>query len=270
MIEHGTPAGYAAGCRGIGCANHGSSELMTCEQAQIRFNGDYSYRKQVLAGTATAERERFADEGPVRRRGVELVRMDAVEVMPTPTFDVEAVREEPGQRVAAEALPPVSKPKRRGGRKALPIDHGTDQGYKKGCREKGACPAKLAGGLSCNEAHAVAQAGYVARRREREGLPPATPRGPKPAPVVIPAPTPVVIPEEAWASVEILAEVVELPRREEPGVAHPVLAQLRTENAFLKERVAFLELELDVAKAQIKDEQRRMVALVNELFRDAS
>lgn len=45
-IIHGSPAGYAQGCRSAGeCANHGSSELLTCSEADRAHRGDYALSK---------------------------------------------------------------------------------------------------------------------------------------------------------------------------------------------------------------------------------
>lgn len=257
---------------------------MTCEQAQVRFAGDYAYRRAVLAGTATAEREVFAGEGRASARkpgATVLVHMAEVPVLPTPTFDVEAVREaEPVARPVEERPAVVERPRQRPGRKPLEIVHGTRRGYLKGCRDREACRAALEGGESCQEAH---NRYYRELKARKTGEPVASAKAarPKPGPVVIPAPTPVVIPEEAWDalggedSFEVNAQAIEEQRPvsvdalmvEDLGAE---VLRLRSKNAGLKERVAFLELELDVAKAQIRDEQRRLVALVNELFREAS
>lgn len=53
-FPHGTPAGFTQGCRGAACANHGT-EWPTCKYANIRYQGDYKYRKRVDAGMTLAE-----------------------------------------------------------------------------------------------------------------------------------------------------------------------------------------------------------------------
>ena len=52
---HGTPAGHRLGCRGAECLNR-HTNLMTCEEAALRYRGDYAYIKAVDAGTATTEK----------------------------------------------------------------------------------------------------------------------------------------------------------------------------------------------------------------------
>jgi hypothetical protein len=42
-FPHGTPAGFAQGCRGATCANHGT-EWPTCGDVNLRYQGDYTYR----------------------------------------------------------------------------------------------------------------------------------------------------------------------------------------------------------------------------------
>jgi hypothetical protein len=53
-FPHGTPAGFTQGCRGSKCANHGS-EWPTCKEANLRYQGDYVYRRRVDAGMTLAE-----------------------------------------------------------------------------------------------------------------------------------------------------------------------------------------------------------------------
>jgi hypothetical protein len=49
ISEHGTKAGYEAGCRGSHCPGK-ESVGMSCSQASIRYAGDMSYRRRVDAG----------------------------------------------------------------------------------------------------------------------------------------------------------------------------------------------------------------------------
>ncbi|MBC7594575.1 MAG: hypothetical protein H7288_11660, partial [Kineosporiaceae bacterium] len=39
---------------------------MTCDEAVIRYRGDYAYMKAVKAGTATAEKESYTTPKPPR------------------------------------------------------------------------------------------------------------------------------------------------------------------------------------------------------------
>jgi hypothetical protein len=130
MTECGTPQGYKDGCRGANCANH-RTDLMTCTQANIRYQSDNTYRKQVDAGTATAEREVFVE--PVKAKAVR----------------------------TSTAVPPRLK------RPMLAHEHGTAYGYALGCRKTYPCP-KGRNGKTCTQAQAVAQQESRARRRERD------------------------------------------------------------------------------------------------------
>lgn len=112
-FPHGTPTGYDRGCRGALCPNNKSDQLMSCEQAIVRYRGDLTYRRAVQAGTATADVEQFA---------------------------------KPTRTVVEDPQP------RRLFRYPDGIAHGTSAGYDKhGCRLGNQCPAKLEGNLSCLE-----------------------------------------------------------------------------------------------------------------------
>jgi hypothetical protein len=133
--EHGTPQGYNEGCRGANCATHGT-DLMTCTEAAIRYAGDYAYRKQVDAGTATTEKEVFAK--PVRVKPVKVVKPPVVKP-PKP------VREPKPKPVKAPRPPKPLKPvkatrayKQRKPRVLPEKPHGTTQAQRRVCNED--CP----------------------------------------------------------------------------------------------------------------------------------
>jgi hypothetical protein len=164
MVEgfpHGTPEGYQRGCRGLLCEHRGSAELMTCEQAKVRLNGDWAYAQAVKAGTATALKEQFA---PEPRRGARSRNGETVWAAPEPVkgTPVEKPVRKARERKPRLVAPKIVKPKRP------PLVHGTARMYAKGCRLKDGCPSKVAGGLSCTEAESKRQREYWAARRARE------------------------------------------------------------------------------------------------------
>ena len=134
--ECGTPQGYNEGCRGANCANHGTHR-MTCTEASIRYAGDYAYRKQVDAGTATAEREVFAK--PVKVKTVKAVKPPVVK----PPKPVRVPKLKP---VKAPRPPKPPKPVKvartykanRAPRVLTEKPHGTTQRQRRDC--EGDCP----------------------------------------------------------------------------------------------------------------------------------
>lgn len=57
-FPHGTPDGYLKGCRGSHCPG-----AMSCSDVNVRYQGDYGFRKQIDAGLAVVdilERDRQA------------------------------------------------------------------------------------------------------------------------------------------------------------------------------------------------------------------
>jgi hypothetical protein len=130
MTECGTPQGYIEGCRGANCANH-RTERMTCTEAHIRYQGDWSYRKQVDAGTATTEKEVFME--PVKRKTV---------------------------RTSTDIPPRLKRP-------MLAHEHGTANGYAIGCHKEFPCPGNR-DGQTCTQAQAVKQQESRERRRLRD------------------------------------------------------------------------------------------------------
>jgi hypothetical protein len=175
-IVHGTPAGYASGCRASGeCENQGSATLMTCAEAQVRYRGDYAYHKAVDSGVATAEKliydkptrsratpepkpkgQRFAGSLDVRHgthsgynRGCQRPENCPNLARGLPTcyqVHTDYNREWALQARRARGVKPKGQ---------SDIPHGKMAGYKRGCRLGDQCPGKLAGGLSCKEAIAI-------------------------------------------------------------------------------------------------------------------
>ncbi|TFC59449.1 MULTISPECIES: hypothetical protein [unclassified Cryobacterium] len=110
---------------------------MTCTEASIRYAGDYAYRKQVDAGTATAEKEVFAK--PVKVKPVKVVKPPVVKP-PKP------VREPKPKPVKAPRPPKPPKPVKvsrtyktnRVPRVLADKPHGTTQAQRRAC--EGDCP----------------------------------------------------------------------------------------------------------------------------------
>jgi hypothetical protein len=88
-FPHGTPAGFALGCRGATCANH-ATEWPTCKEANLRYQGDYMYRKRVDAGMTLAELRTADDRDAViaRRDVVVAERATPLVVEPATPTDV--------------------------------------------------------------------------------------------------------------------------------------------------------------------------------------
>jgi len=142
-VTHGTPAGYDAGCRGIECLNL-HTDLMTCKEAHTRFQGDYTYRLAVKAGTATAEKETFKTKVADKAKAPAPVRA----------------------RRATGSAPVVRAP-----RETRPIVHGTFGGYDRGCRDRALCPAP--NGINCPDARNLHQRKFDRRRGMKERVPAA-------------------------------------------------------------------------------------------------
>ena len=131
MTTHGTPTGYTNGCHGeASCTNHRTGR-MTCAEANVRYAGDYAYRKAVDAGTATDEREVFAKE---KRKTTRVV----VHVQRTP-------RPPRPNRVLTPATV-----------------HGKRHAYQAGCRDRATCP--MPAGNQCPDA----QLAYTRARPSRK------------------------------------------------------------------------------------------------------
>jgi hypothetical protein len=142
--EHGTPQGCNEGCRGANCAHHGTN-LMTCTEASIRYAGDYQYRKQVDAGTATAAKEVFAK--PVKVKAVRTPAVSAPKPVkppkpvkvakPKPVKPPKPARASRTPKPANAAAPRKYKANREP-RVLAEKPHGTTQAQRRACT--GDCP----------------------------------------------------------------------------------------------------------------------------------
>jgi hypothetical protein len=120
-FPHGMPAGHDRGCKTkSGCPNQGT-ELPTCVEAWVRYNGDYSYRKAVDAGTVSVPIAPLIDRPEPRR-----VFSDSQNGTPTK------------RRRAPDGV----------------IIHGTASGYKRGCKKASECPNFRTDHETCADARA--------------------------------------------------------------------------------------------------------------------
>lgn len=193
-IIHGTPAGAAAGCRGIECPNHGT-ELMTCRQAAQRYRGDYAYMKLVDADTPPLTHETFArttrpQPAPAKAPRVKATptlrstpRPQRVEPTSAPAKPAPARAEPktPEQATAPRVLTPQppqsaaersSKPSlpKRARKPSEPV-HGTVYGFARGCKQPEDCPKTAVGEKSCAEVRHDYYADYRAKRKAGQGPP---------------------------------------------------------------------------------------------------
>lgn len=161
MVLHGTPAGYAQGCRSRGgCQHHGSSVILTCVDAHIARHADFRLsrlpattqvrRVVVTAAPSVPPSPSEADAGPAvalpvhgtvwgYRRGCHGHR--------------ECPQWRTGLRTCVEAkrLYVTEYAKNRGCGHGAPIAHGTPAGYFAGCRDRVACTGD-ASGVTCADA----------------------------------------------------------------------------------------------------------------------
>lgn len=109
--QHGTVQGYRAGCRGRGACL--TSYLGTCEDAMIRYRGDYAFSKAVDAGATLAELE--ARDVEARRRDAESVRAQNAAARAAGRPRVAVLSEAPRRPAAAPSpkrAAPVAAPAR--------------------------------------------------------------------------------------------------------------------------------------------------------------
>lgn len=193
-FPHAEPRGYDRGCR-LGSHCPGIAEVgWSCEDAHIRYQGDYGYRRRVdddWSPAEIAEWQKARDDAARKLAEAAVVSEDtAVEMIervtdvkprvpeflslddesadvPAPTVPVKKPRlVEPKPKKAAEPSPaPKRKPKAQIDK---PIVHGFPYGYQRGCQDHLQCP-KGENGKTCWEAYREYQNDYTARRRENKG-----------------------------------------------------------------------------------------------------
>lgn len=166
-LPHGSQAGYDAGCRGQGgCANHGSSELLTCVEAAEHRRQDWK-----LAKLPRTE--------PITRAMVRL-RSDRELAQTTPARPSTAPRRTVApSRPMPAAVEPSRSPSSRSARTSRPARrtrprtdgpvHGTCHGFARGCKTDEECPNTARGLKSCAQAQHEYREEYTARRRAGVG-----------------------------------------------------------------------------------------------------
>lgn len=149
---HGTPAGYAQGCRSNGACPSKGETGQSCKDANVRVARDASYRALVRSGAP-------------------------VSVLAQPEVETQKPTAPPGPRpVPHAATPKLLQPKKTSkstptpapapsstpAPQVTPTKHGTTAGYSAGCRDH--CPGGP-DGTTCRQAVATYQRDLKARRR---------------------------------------------------------------------------------------------------------
>lgn len=140
-IVHGSPAGFADGCRTRSSCSHGElSPWLTCAEASVRRRADYRMWRLPL-------------DQPIPRDGVAAAPTDAL---------------------SADAASPEAASDADGG-----SAHGTLGGYRRGCHVDSLCPHWGVGRITCAAARRKYIRDYRARRfeEEAESIPHGTPYG---------------------------------------------------------------------------------------------
>jgi len=172
-FPHGTKEGFEQGCKGGACpaAVEGG---MTCNQANIRYQGDYGYRKLVDSGATAGEIASHDAALTIRTKAVR---------------DAGKATEKRALKVAEPERAPVSTP--IGGPKSADVgaqvkqpdpEHGISSRYQKGCKTDEACPNYGTSAITCAQAKRDYNRAYAAKRKA--ALPAVAPVVPAAAPVV--------------------------------------------------------------------------------------
>lgn len=231
-FPHGTKEGFAKGCKGIACVNHGTT-VITCKDAFRRFNGDYGFRKLVEAGNTPEE---------IAQIEADRAAAPAVEVPKLVTVEKPA-------RKAPVAKVPLGHPD---------FPHGTTGGAQRGCKTDADCPGN-ADGLSCRQAlrdyqrdWRAGKAGNVASGVVAADGSSGFARAPRPAPSKPLTVEPVAVVESSAPAEDLTSALAQLAadRLGQLDVMAGELKTARQELTFAQQRVVELTLELDVAKAQ--------------------
>jgi hypothetical protein len=148
-FPHSTREGYEKGCRSrAGCPGRLENGF-SCAEANIRFNGDFEYRRLVQAGKTPAEISALAPaHQPKPAAPAKTTNTATIHTPPPP------VREPIAQTPTPE---PAAVNETKPNRGPLPLDHpdfphGTVYGARRGCKDPGTCPGKPGSGISCVDA----------------------------------------------------------------------------------------------------------------------
>lgn len=173
QVIHGSPAGYAAGCRSEGgCPNHGSRSLLTCVRAARARNSNFQLARldpstPISKAMNTIPKERSAtahSELPSSPRRPRRAKKD-----PTVKTHVTSAAQA-AAAVKQLSEPPARRPRPKPAAKAVrPPVHGTDYGWQRGCKTDEGCPNSSAGGTSCLQAHLAYHREYRRARKAGSG-----------------------------------------------------------------------------------------------------
>lgn len=249
-FPHGTPDGYRQGCKGSHCPEADEGRL-SCMQAYTRYQSDFGYRRRVDEGMTPVQLWEFDARVAEEKRAL-VARAPRSAPEPEPIVEVDPVR------AAAEAHAATT---------GIPYEkHGTTGGYSSGCRDKESCPGFERVGKSCTQAVNEYQKELKRRRREAEGRVRAVRQAePRTTDEQVEAEKDRRVDEATAdlrkahseavgravaAEAELAAARNEITMREEAlAASERLVEELQAERSALVDRVASLELELDVARA---------------------
>lgn len=149
-FPHGTPDGYRQGCKGSHCPE-GDAGRLSCMQAYTRYQSDFGYRRRVDEGMTPVQLWEFDQKVAEEKRSL-VTKAPQSAPEPEPASDVDPVR---AAAIAHAETTGISYEK-----------HGTTGGYSAGCRDKESCPGFERVGKSCTQAVNEYQRDLKRRRRE--------------------------------------------------------------------------------------------------------
>ena len=185
-FPHSTREGYRQGCRGGACPA-AVDGLLTCSQANTRYQGDYGYRKLVDAGKtpqeiAAIDAEQLQAAHAKSKTPPATKSKTTTDHYPEPTVTVASSAEPidkpaPSPTTLVEQIARVQKRVKDISEETAPVvagaptgddipleKHGTTRGYSAGCRRND-CPGIPITGMSCRQAVAKYQAELKAKKR---------------------------------------------------------------------------------------------------------
>lgn len=240
---HGTPDGYRQGCKGSHCPEADAGRL-SCMQAYTRYQADYGYRRRVDEGMTPVQLAEFdAKVAEEKRALVAKAPQSAPEPeapVVTPTVKVE------GSPAAAAAAVVDALAEMVAG---VPLEkHGTLAGYQKGCRDEESCPAIP----TCREANRTYQREYKERKKanQERAAAAAKPASDEQTAAELRKAHSEAVGRAVAAEAELAGARDQIAVYEEALAASERLVdKLHAERSALVDRVASLEMELDVAKS---------------------
>lgn len=225
-FPHGTPAGFELGCKN-GCP--GAENGQTCEQAAIRYRGDFSYRKLVDGG-ATVEVLREPELFGKVAKAAKPVQPKKLTPIDVPVIEM------PQAPKLGDGVDPVKD------ERPMP-EHGTPARHARGCKSDEDCPGDPKTGKTCRRSLLDYQAEWRRKKKEEAAdnaaIDAAAGVVPVAQPVDVSQESPLAPPAESLALAQLRTQLMDA--TEQRDLAVGALARA-------KERNVQLELELDVAK----------------------